>query len=100
MQQVRIWEITADRKLSDIPARYASLEQWIEDWLANDMSVLNPNLLVNGRQIHTREPLNNVAQVTYNSSWGFSETLEPHMGCLRCTRGSARGPQVTSAGAW
>ena len=47
-----------------------------------------------------REPLNNVAQVTYNSSWGFSETLEPHMGCLRCTRGSARGPQVTSAGAW
>ena len=53
MQQVRIWEITADRKLSEIPARYASLEQWIEEWLANDISVLDPNLLVIGRQVRT-----------------------------------------------
>ena len=35
-----------------------------------------------------REPLNNVIQVTYNSSWGFSETLEPDMGFFRCTQGS------------
>ena len=41
----------ADRKLSEIPARYASLEQWIEGWLANDISVLDPNLLVIGRQV-------------------------------------------------
>ena len=53
MQQVRIWEITADRKLSEIPARYTILEQWIEDWLANDISVLDPNLLVIGRQVRT-----------------------------------------------
>ena len=53
MQQVRIWEIGADRKLSEIPARYASLEQWIEDWLANDISVLDPNLLIIGRQVRT-----------------------------------------------
>ena len=53
MQQVRLWEITADRKLSEIPARYASLEQWIEDWLANDISVLDPDLLVIGRQVRT-----------------------------------------------
>ena len=53
MQQVRLWEITADRKLSEIPARYASLEQWIEDWLADDISVLDPNLLVIGRQVRT-----------------------------------------------
>ena len=44
MQQVRLWEITADRKLSEIPARYASLEQWIEDWLADD----NPTSPSNG----------------------------------------------------
>ena len=37
---------------------------------------------------NTREPLNNVIQVTYNSSWGFSETLEPDMGFFRCTQGS------------
>ena len=53
MQQVRLWEITADRKLSEIPARNASLEQWIEDWLADDISVLDPNLLVIGRQVRT-----------------------------------------------
>ncbi len=53
MQQVRIWEIKADRELSEIPPKYASLEQWIEDWLANDISVLDPNLLVIGRQVRT-----------------------------------------------
>ena len=53
MQQVRIWEITADRTLSEIPARYADLEQWIEDWLADDISVLDPSLLVIGRQVRT-----------------------------------------------
>ena len=53
MQQVRLWEITADRKLTEIPAQYASLEQWIEDWLADDISVLDPSLLVIGRQVRT-----------------------------------------------
>ena len=53
MQQVRLWEITADRKLPEIPARHASLEEWIEDWLADDISVLDPNLLVISRQVRT-----------------------------------------------
>ena len=53
MQQVRLWEITADRKLLEIPARYASVEQWIEDWLADDISVLDPSLMVIGRQVRT-----------------------------------------------
>ena len=53
MQQVRLWEITADRKLTEIPAQYASLEQWIEDWLADDISVLDPSLLVISRQVRT-----------------------------------------------
>ena len=53
MQQVGLWEITADRKLPEIPAMYASLEEWIEDWLADDISVLDPNLLVISRQVRT-----------------------------------------------
>ena len=53
MQQVRLWEITADMKLSEIPARFASLEQCIEDWLADDISVLDTGLLVIGRQVRT-----------------------------------------------
>ena len=39
MQQVRLWE-----KLSEIPARYASLEQWIEDWLADDRRATSAGL--------------------------------------------------------
>lgn len=53
MQQVRLWEITANMKLSEIPARFASLERWIEDWLADDISVLDTGLLVIGRQVRT-----------------------------------------------
>ena len=53
MQQVGLWEITADRKLPEIPARYDSLEEWIVDCLADDISVLDPNLLVIGRQVRT-----------------------------------------------
>jgi RecB family endonuclease NucS len=53
MQQVRLWEITVGRKLLEIPARYASLEEWIEDWLADDISVLDPGLLIIGRQVRT-----------------------------------------------
>ena len=37
---------------------YTSLEQWIEDWLADDISVLDPNLLVIGRQVRSGGILN------------------------------------------
>ena len=53
MQQVRLWEITPDRKLSEIQARSSGLEQWLEDWLARDISVLDPGLMVIGRQVRT-----------------------------------------------
>ena len=56
MQQVRLWEIIAERKLSEIPARHASLEEWIEDWLADDISVLDPSLLVIDRQVLSMAP--------------------------------------------
>ena len=53
MQQVRLWEITQDRKLVEIPARYSDLEQWLEDWLVSDISALDPGLMVIGRQVIT-----------------------------------------------
>ena len=53
MQQVRLWEITPDRKLLQIPARHSGLEQWLEDWLASDISVLDPGLMVIGKQVVT-----------------------------------------------
>ena len=53
MQQVRLWEITPDRKLLEISARHSGLEQWLEDWLASDISVLDPDLMVIGKQVAT-----------------------------------------------
>ena len=49
-------------------------------------------------ELVTKEPLNNVIQVTYNSSWGVSETLEPHMGFFRCSQGSVRGSKSPQPG--
>ena len=53
MQQVRLWEITPDRKLVEIAAETIGLEEWIEDWLESDISALDPDLMVIGRQVHT-----------------------------------------------
>lgn len=53
MQQVRLWEITPERTLSEISPRSSGLEQWLEDWLASDISVVDPGLMVIGRQMRT-----------------------------------------------
>ena len=53
MQQVRLWEISQDRKLVEIAAETIGLEEWIEDWLESDISALDPDLMVIGRQVHT-----------------------------------------------
>lgn len=54
MQQVRLWEIMSDRKkLEEIETSAIRLEGWIEDWLENDISVLDTDLMVIGRQVYT-----------------------------------------------
>ena len=53
MQQVRLWEITPERTPSEIPPRSSGLKQWLEDWLASDISVVDPGLMVIGRQVRT-----------------------------------------------
>ncbi len=53
MQQVRLWEIASDRKLAEILARHSGLEQWLEDWLVSDISVVDPDLMVIGKQVVT-----------------------------------------------
>ena len=53
MQQVRLWEVTSDEKLNPIHNDEINLEERLEGWLANDISVLNPNLLVIGSQVQT-----------------------------------------------
>ena len=53
MQQVHLWEVISDKKLHEIPSDQINLEERLEDWLATDISVLDPNLLVIGRQVRT-----------------------------------------------
>jgi len=53
MQQVRLWEITSERKLTEIQATSSGLEQWLEDWLLSDISVFDPGLMLIGRQVRT-----------------------------------------------
>ena len=53
MQEVRLWQVTPDEKLQPIPSNEISLENRLEDWLADDISVLGLNLLVIGRQVPT-----------------------------------------------
>lgn len=52
-QKIRMWEITAENKLKEITSSEISLESRLEDWLADVISVLDPNLIVIGRQVRT-----------------------------------------------
>ena len=46
MQQVHLWAVTSDEKLREIPSDQIDLEGRLEDWLAGDISLLDPDLLV------------------------------------------------------
>ena len=53
MQRVCLWEVVSDQKLHEIPSNQINLEERLEGWLASDISVLDPNLLVIGKQVRT-----------------------------------------------
>ena len=53
MQKIRLWEILPDQTPAEIKSSQTSLEEQLEDWLENDISVLDRNLLVIGRQVST-----------------------------------------------
>lgn len=52
-QQVRMWEITPENTLAEVTPSGISLEERLEDWLESDISMLDDNLLVIGRQVRT-----------------------------------------------
>ena len=53
-QKIRMWEVTPQNTLSEISSNEISLEERLEDWLASDISMLDPDLLVIGRQVRDR----------------------------------------------
>lgn len=52
-QKIRLWEVTQQDTLNEITSDEIDLEQRLEEWLANDISLLDPDLLVIGRQVRT-----------------------------------------------
>lgn len=52
-QQVRLWKVENDDKLGELASTSLDLEVRIENWLAGDIRVLDPELLVIGRQVET-----------------------------------------------
>ena len=53
MQEVRLWEVINEEALREIPSSQIAFEERLEDWLSKDISFLDPNLLVIGRQVRT-----------------------------------------------
>lgn len=50
-QQIRMWEVTREDSLVEITSPGIDLEQRLESWLENDISMLDPDLMVIGRQV-------------------------------------------------
>ena len=51
--EVRLWRVGVGESLSEIKRAKLDFEKRLEDWLESDISMLDPNLLVIGRQVET-----------------------------------------------
>ena len=51
--EIRVWEVGRADELAEIGRSKLDLEERIENWIARDISVLDPNLLVIGEQVLT-----------------------------------------------
>ena len=50
---IRIWEVTTDGSLNSIPNTQISLEEHLESWLEQDISIISSDYMVIGRQVTT-----------------------------------------------
>jgi len=51
--EIRIWEISDDGSLNSIPNTQINLEEQLETWIEQDISIISPNYMVIGRQVTT-----------------------------------------------
>ena len=51
--EVRLWRIGSDDNLSEIQRASLDLEARLQEWLARDISILDPGLLVIDREVET-----------------------------------------------
>jgi len=50
---IRFWRVMPEEKLTEINHAPLDLEQRLQEWLAKDISILDPGLLVIGREVKT-----------------------------------------------
>ena len=50
---IKIWEVTVDGSLKAIQNTQISLEEQLEDWLAQDITIISTDYMVIGRQVST-----------------------------------------------
>jgi hypothetical protein len=51
--EVHLWAVGDDEQLSEINRAHLDLESRLQEWLARDISILDPSLLVIGREVET-----------------------------------------------
>jgi hypothetical protein len=52
-QNVRVWQVTTGDRLIEVDTSRLDFEERLENWLADDIGILDENLLVIGRQVST-----------------------------------------------
>jgi len=52
-EEVRLWQVGTENHLSELQRAPLNLEARLQEWLARDISVLGPGLLVIGREVET-----------------------------------------------
>jgi len=53
VEEIRLWEITKDTNLREISKTKLDIEQRLESFIENDISILSKTLLIIGRQVET-----------------------------------------------
>src|SRR4051812_46975857 len=51
--EVHLWQVAASDQLNEIVPARLDLESRLQEWLARDVSILDPALLVIGREVET-----------------------------------------------
>jgi hypothetical protein len=52
--EIRLWRVGPEERLITVEQGKLNLESRLEDWLGNDISILDPGLLVIGRGVRAR----------------------------------------------
>ena len=51
--EIKIWEVTTGGSLSPVPNTQISLEEQLETWIEQDISIISSDYMVIGRQVTT-----------------------------------------------